>query len=403
MGLDVPASVLALLCDLGAAGYGVSDQPDSAAKVLEALEAGTTEAALSLADYRRLLAALPAEIVRAVEAAWGDPTDDDDVVDGAFRFRAARFGNVLVALPPERGRLADRRATYHDATLPPRHAVLAFGLWLRHTAKADAIVHMGAHGTLEWLPGKAVALTSSCFPEAVVGTLPVIYPFIVSNPGEAAQAKRRIAAITIGHLPPPLVSSELSGPAQHLERLVDEYAVADGLDRRRRELLARLIVETAQSSGLAREAGIAGEVHPDEALRKIDAWLCDLKDLAVKDGLHVYGRKPNTDDPLWQACADAERDALLTALDGKRVAAGARRRAAARTARCAAHWTESLHRRPAPAADPDRHGARQTRRRRCDPPLSPDPRRDASRAGHRSVGQRHAQDRRRGDRARTWR
>ena len=218
-------------------------------------------------------------------AAWGDPEDDDDVSDGAFRFRTAKFGTVLVALPPERGRLADRRATYHDPMLPPRHAVLAFGLWLRHAAKADAIVHMGAHGTLEWLPGKAVALTSSCFPEAVVGPVPVIYPFIVSNPGEAAQAKRRIAAVTIGHLPPPLVITELSGAAQTLERLVDEYAIADGLDRRRRELLARLIVETAQSSGLAREAGIAGEVHPDEALRKIDAWLCDLKDLAVKDGL----------------------------------------------------------------------------------------------------------------------
>ena len=74
-------------------------------------------------------------------------------------------------------------------------------------AKVDALVHMGAHGTLEWLPGKAVALTASCFPEAVIGALPVIYPFIVSNPGEAAQAKRRIAAVTIGHLPPPLVKT----------------------------------------------------------------------------------------------------------------------------------------------------------------------------------------------------
>ena len=98
--------------------------------------------------------------------------------------------------------IADRTTTMRS--LPPRHALLAFGLWLRHVAKADALVHMGAHGTLEWLPGKAVALTGSCFPELVVGSLPVIYPFIVSNPGEAAQAKRRIAAVTIGHLPPPL-------------------------------------------------------------------------------------------------------------------------------------------------------------------------------------------------------
>src|SRR5690606_13378744 len=148
---------------------------------------------------------------------------------------------------------------------------------------------------------KAVALTAACFPEAVVGPLPVIYPFIVSNPGEAAQAKRRIAAVTIGHLPPPLTQGALSGAAQELERLVDEYAIADGLDRKRRERLARLIVDKAAASGLAREAGAEIHADPDEALRKIDAWLCDLKDLAVKDGLHVYGRVPASGDPAWQA------------------------------------------------------------------------------------------------------
>ena len=121
-----------------------------------------------------------------------------------FSFRAATFGNVTVMLAPDRGRSADRRADYHDASLPPHHALLAFGLWLRHRLGVHALVHLGAHGTLEWLPGKTVALSRSCFPEIVTGGLPVVYPFIVSNPGEAAQAKRRIAAVTIGHLPPPL-------------------------------------------------------------------------------------------------------------------------------------------------------------------------------------------------------
>src|SRR5580658_10002166 len=182
---------------------------------------------------------------------------------------------------------------------------------------------MGAHGTLEWLPGKAIALTAGCFPEIVTGALPVIYPFIVSNPGEAAQAKRRIAGVTIGHLPPPLVAGGLSGDARELERLVDEYAQADGLDRRRRERLAKLIVETAQRTGLGREAGIANKIAPDEALRRIDAWLCDLKDLAVKDGLHIYGRAPaDAADPAWHVSAEAERTALIAALDGQRIAAG---------------------------------------------------------------------------------
>jgi cobaltochelatase CobN len=323
VGLDVPASIVALIGDLAEAGYRVTNAPQTSPELLAAVEAGATEPRLFLHDYRRLLAGLPAEVARRINDAWGAPEADADVRDGAFRFRAAQFGNLLVALPPDRGRLADRRAAYHDPTLPPRHALLAFGLWLRHAAAADAIVHMGAHGTLEWLPGKAVALTAACFPEAVVGPLPVFYPFLVSNPGEAAQAKRRIAAMTIGHLPPPLVHAALGGPAQELERLVDEYAIADGLDRRRRERLARLIVETARRTGLAREAGVESD-NPDEALRKIDAWLCDLKDIAIKDGLHVFGRMPEAEavDPAWQASAAAERAALLTALDGKRVKAG---------------------------------------------------------------------------------
>ncbi|HUI94177.1 MAG TPA: cobaltochelatase subunit CobN, partial [Xanthobacteraceae bacterium] len=309
VGLDVPASVLALLDDLRGAGYAVAPSPDTSRMLLDRLDAA--RATLPLDDYARSLAALPREAADGLNAAWGEPAADPDVQAGAFRFRAEEFGNVVVALAPDRGRAADRRADYHDPALPPRHALVAFGFWLRHVARVDAVVHMGAHGTLEWLPGKAVALTQACFPEAVLGPLPVVYPFIVSNPGEAAQAKRRIAAVTLGHLLPPLAEAALSGAARDLERLVDEYAQADGLDRRRRERLAKLIVETAQQSGLAREAGVAGDVAADEALRRIDAWLCDLKDLAIKDGLHIYGRAlTDHDDRAWRSSAEAERAAL---------------------------------------------------------------------------------------------
>jgi cobaltochelatase CobN len=322
VGLDVPASVVALLDDLAAAGYAVHGAPKTPRQLLDALS-GAEDAALSVEQYEQMLARLPSAATARLHKAWGEPRTDPDVRGGVFRFRAKSFGNVLVALPPDRGRVSERRADYHDPLLPPRHGLVAFGLWLQHVAMSDALVHMGAHGTLEWLPGKAIALTAECFPEIVTGTLPVIYPFIVSNPGEAAQAKRRIAALTIGHLPPPLVGAELSGDARELERLVDEYAQADGLDRRRRELLATLIVETAQRTGLGREAGIANKIAPDEALRRIDAWLCDLKDLAVKDGLHVYGRAPaEAADPAWRASAAAERKALIAALDGQRIAPG---------------------------------------------------------------------------------
>ena len=309
VGLDVPASVMALLDDLAEAGYAIAAPPPSSRALIECARCRERRCGARNLS-RRLLAGLP----RASPIAKSPPPGADPRTIpkcATVPFSAPRtFGNVIVALPPDRGRRDNRRADYHDPALPPCHALLAFGLWLRHVAKVDAIVHMGAHGTLEWLPGKAVALTATCFPEAVVGPLPVIYPFIVSNPGEAAQAKRRIAAVALGHMPPPLVGADLSGDARELERLVDEYAQADGLDRRRRERLARLIFESAQRSGLAGEAGVDAQSGPDEALRRIDAWLCDLKDLAIKDGQHIYGGAGN------------ERRALLDALDGRRIPPG---------------------------------------------------------------------------------
>jgi cobaltochelatase CobN len=324
VGLDVPASVNALLNDLLEAGYSVRGIPPSSKALLEAVTVSDDKASLPVAAYREMLSRLPMAVGTQIEAAWGPPESDPDVKLGAFQFRARSFGNIIVALPPERGRLSSRRAEYHDPSLPPRHALLAFALWLRHVAGVHAIVHMGAHGTIEWLPGKAVALTQGCFPEALVGPVPVVYPFIVSNPGEAAQAKRRIAAVTIGHLPPPMIGQELSDDARELERLVDEYAQADGLDRRRRQRLAGLILESAQRSGLAREAGADPGGDPEEALRRIDAWLCDLKDLAIKDGQHIYARPPAgaVSDPVWAASADSERKSLIDALDGRRIAPG---------------------------------------------------------------------------------
>ncbi|MDJ0511836.1 MAG: cobaltochelatase subunit CobN [Methyloceanibacter sp.] len=322
VGLDVPASVLAAMADLRNAGYSVDSIPDDGRELLVRLADGRSHHLLTLEAYERYLAALPGPIGTAMVEAWGRPEDDPDFHDGAFRFQAARFGNLLAALPPDRGKTTERRADYHDPVLPPRHALLAFGLWLQHEIGADAVLHLGAHGTLEWLPGHAVALTHACFPEAVLGALPVFYPFIVSNPGEAAQAKRRVAAVTIGHLPPPLTGTEMSGAALELEQLVDEYAIADGLDTRRRDRLAGLILDKARETGLAAEAGLEQGQCAQEALQKIDTWLCDLKDLAVKDGLHVFGRGAHTDEPDWLACAEAERSALLEALDGKRVGPG---------------------------------------------------------------------------------
>jgi cobaltochelatase CobN len=322
VGLDAPGSILALMSDLAAAGYRLGPLPMSERQLLEVVVAGDPQARLPLDTYGQLLDRVPQAALDALRAAWGDPGEDPEVIDGAFRFRAHAFDQVIVALPPDRGRSLDRRADYHDPLLPPRHALVAFALWLRQVAGIDALVHMGAHGTLEWLPGKSVALTAACFPEIITGSVPVFYPFIVSNPGEAAHAKRRLAAVTIGHLPPPLVEAGLCGELRTLEQLVDEYAQAEGLDPRRREELTNRIVTTARESGIAGASAGDDGVDPEDALRRIDAYLCDLKDLRIKDGLHIFGRAPMHSDLPRRQSAAAERAALLCALDGRRVAPG---------------------------------------------------------------------------------
>jgi len=311
VGLDSFASLATILGELGAAGYALSDVPDAAALVSALCEAAP-EPMLEAGTYRRLFATLPGGVQARVTARWGDPPGSG----APFTLRHLRRGNVVVALQPDRGDPSDRRATYHDPDLPPCHAYVAFYLWLRHALEVDAMIHLGAHGSLEWLPGKSVALGPDCLPRVLLGGLPVIYPFIVNNPGEAAAAKRRLGAVTIGHMTPPLDRSGLNGEAAALERLIDEYAAADGLDRRRTALLRRDILGRAATIGLLAESGVAQGTPDDDALARLDAYLCDVKDLQLRDGLHVYGAAGP------EACAEAERRALLAALDGRFVQPG---------------------------------------------------------------------------------
>jgi len=260
---------------------------------------------LTIVTYGRRFNTLPPAFTSSVIEAWGRSEDDPAVRDGAFRFNVVRSGALIVALQPDRGWSASRKSEYHDANLPPRHAYIAFYLWLREIERIDAMIHCGTHGTLEWLPGKAVALSEACAPEAVLGETPVIYPFIVNNPGEAAQAKRRIAAVTIGHMTPPLIDAGSHGQIAELEALFDEYASAQSLDARRARLIAEAILAKAEEAGLSQELGIASGLEPVEALAKLDAWLCDLKEMRIGDGLHVLGRD-----------APGEIGAILHALDG---------------------------------------------------------------------------------------
>jgi cobaltochelatase CobN len=332
VGLDAPASAIAIAESLRAAGYDVASDFDPPS-LIAALSEGPLAATLTLADYEAELATTPESFRHSLTAAWGEPTSDPSLIDGAFSFRFVRFGKLIVTVQPDRGDPGERKSEYHNLTLPPRHGYVAFHLWLTRKERIDALIQLGAHGTLEWLPGKAVALTEVCAPEVLIGATPVIYPFIVNNPGEAAQAKRRIAAVAIGHLTPPLVAAGSHGSALELEGLFDEFAEAQALDPRRARAIAELILERGQATGLLREC--AAENKPaDEALLALDAWLCDLKDMRVGDGLHIFGRSPDGADGFTSgleldadaaetlnariaACGAAESLGLLRALGGR--------------------------------------------------------------------------------------
>ena len=363
VGLDTPAGTVELLRAMAAAGYGLDGIPPDGNALVETMAAGPTNAAvagrevrerLDLDDYLAFFATLPEAVRRAVGERWGGPERDpffveparrarpfaepagakhgggrpatlgsdplsmESVGGGVFAVPALRFGNVVVGLQPARGYNIDPAATYHDPALVPPHGYFAFYAWLR--ARVHAVVHMGKHGNLEWLPGKALALSAECFPEAVFGPMPHVYPFIVNDPGEGAQAKRRAQAVIVDHLTPPLTRAESYGPLAELERLVDEYYDAAGMDPRRLGVLRDEILDLAARLGLDRDCGIAAEDGADAALTKLDAWLCELKEMQIRDGLHVFGRSPEGDrlEDLLVALVrlprgeDSGRDASIT-------------------------------------------------------------------------------------------
>ena len=335
VGLDTPASAIAILQALRRAGYRVGEEPRDAAALIEHLRAGPTNARpwaaaeerLPFATYSVLFATLPAAVQKAILAQWGaaerDPFFRPGRVDcGYFAIPGFCSGNIAVLIQPARGYNRDPRASYHDPALVPPHAYLASYMWVAEEFRADAVVHLGKHGTLEWLPGKALALSAECFPEAVLRPLPHLYPFIVNDPGEGAQAKRRAQAVVIDHLTPPLTRAGSYGPLAELERLIDEYYEAAQGDPRRLTVLAAAILEQARALGLDRDCGILPDEEPAAALKKLDGFLCELKELQIRDGLHVFGESPTGErlDHLLLALArparggGAEEASLVRAL-----------------------------------------------------------------------------------------
>jgi len=301
VGYDTPASTVNLLRALQKDGYDVDGYPNDGMALIHTLLEGPTNAPrkiaestaqLTLQQYQTQYVTLPHSVRGEIEERWGAPEDDPFVRDGAFQLAVHSYGHVCIAVQPARGYNIDPTETYHDPALVPPHGYLAFYMWLREGFGAQAVLHNGKHGNLEWLPGKALALSSTCYPEAALGPLPNIYPFIVNDPGEGTQAKRRTSAVIVDHLTPPLTRAETYGPLKDLEALIDEYYLASGLDPRRITLLRKHILDIVRANGLDKDSGISKSDDEDAALQKLDTYICELKEAQIRDGLHVLGETP---------------------------------------------------------------------------------------------------------------
>ncbi|WP_019507895.1 cobaltochelatase subunit CobN [Pleurocapsa sp. PCC 7319] len=312
VGLDTPASCIKILQALQQSGYTVTDIPTTGDELIQRLTTGITNdpescntrpsyQSLPLDEYQKYWQTLPETIQQEITERWGVGANRDSPLQGLAVFNqisiqipGIQLGNVFVGIQPSRGYDRDPSLNYHAPDLEPTHEYLAYYHWLRSCFQVQAIVHVGKHGNLEWLPGKSLALSANCYPEVALQTIPNIYPFIVNDPGEGSQAKRRSQAVIIDHLTPPLTRAELYGGLEKLEALIDEYYEAQSLDPTRLDIISDRITKLVQQEKLDRDLGI----NPTDTqtlaqfLSVADGYLCELKEAQIRDGLHIFGQCP---------------------------------------------------------------------------------------------------------------
>jgi cobaltochelatase CobN len=307
VGLDTPASAINILHALKRAGYHVEDIPvdgdELVHRMIERCSNDTdtlTEEQLRLAAghverriYSQWYAGFPSKVRQELLEAWGDAPGQVYRTGDQLAIAGLPMGNVFVGLQPPRGFGENPISVYHNPDLTPTHHYIGYYRWIRDVFRADAMIHIGKHGTLEWLPGKGVGLSQECYPEVALDDIPLFYPFIVNNPGEGTQAKRRTHATIIDHLIPPMTTADAYGDIAKLEQLMDEHYQCQTLDPGKLPMLESQIWEMVQKAELHRDLGV--DAPPDDFggfLLNIDGYLCEIKDVQIKDGLHTLGEAP---------------------------------------------------------------------------------------------------------------
>ncbi|MEP7054702.1 MAG: cobaltochelatase subunit CobN [Actinomycetota bacterium] len=309
VGLDTPASAVVLLRALRDAGYQVTQFPEDGDALIHSLIAAgghdvewLTEDQLAAASsrvdgaaYAGWFALLPKGLRDSVVEHWGEPPGQLYVDGSEIVLASLSFGNVLLMIQPPRGFGENPIAIYHDPELPPSHHYLAAYRWLDLEWGADAVIHLGKHGTLEWLPGKGLGLSADCAPDAVLGGMPFFYPFIVNDPGEGTQAKRRAHATVVDHLIPPMARADTYNELAKLEQLLDEHATIAALDPTKLPAIRAQIWELVQLAQLHHDLHLSeapADDKFDEFLLHVDGYLCEIKDVQIRDGLHILGAVP---------------------------------------------------------------------------------------------------------------
>ena len=310
VGLDTPASCLNILRWLQAEGFDLGPQPlpqDSDALMAMILAGRTNDPEshlrsplthLPLETYVSWWSTLPQSAREVIESRWGQPHGAEDLDAEGFAIHGIRFGKITVLVQPSRGYDPEQLSDLHSPDLPPPHRYLAQYLWLRREERCQLMIHVGKHGSAEWLPGKSVGLSASCGPSLALGAIPHLYPFIVNDPGEGSQAKRRGHAVILDHLTPPLGRAGLHGSLLSLEALLDEYIEARQLGASRcralEQQLSALLVELDWPGRPDTLNSATESSHWSATLEQVETYLCELKEAQIRTGLHQLGELPSS-------------------------------------------------------------------------------------------------------------